>query len=535
MKMKKLNLIIILGMLLFTAGAFAQSANSDMATVTFSEKYAKPKSSDVRQIYTLDNGNFVTVREYGEELSFALYNPDMKLIKGPKKFKFTYKQEEVGKNYFHSTILVDNKIVILARQKDKKNKQFNVITQVLDLEAFAIYIKPHILFTIPFSRARWENFEVTVSKNKKFFLLDFFLPSSKKGYKELALKLYDLEGELLWERKTDLLSKTPELKKSFDVSSQGICVLSVTSIVDDKGEAEAKPTVFIINKEGEVIKEVELNNIKGKDIYITNLEVEFSKDDILYAVGLYLNENKRGPIGTITFSYDVAKDEISDVIKQEMPDKAVVEYQGARRAKKHYDHKKTKGSNALRNYYIKDVISNSNGYYVILEKYYYTYNSKNRTKTFYYGHILVVNYNKDHEIIWAKKIPKNQILVAGGGYSFGLSSFNSALMFAGFSTFAIDDNLYFVYNDNIKNFKDIKSVKEGKMKSMTRNGYGGGTALTLAKLDGTGKLKMEPLFTVETNDKLLTRPMLSVIQKNESIIIFARRSKDFRFIKIQPK
>jgi len=144
--MKKLNLIIILGMLLFSAGAFAQSANSNMAKVTFSEKYAKPKSSDVRQIYTLDNGNFVTVREYGEELSFALYNPEMKLIKGPQKFKFTYKQKEGGKNYFHSTILVDNKIVILARQKDKRNKQFNVIAQVLDLEAFAIYIKPHILF-----------------------------------------------------------------------------------------------------------------------------------------------------------------------------------------------------------------------------------------------------------------------------------------------------------------------------------------------------------------------------------------------------
>lgn len=529
------NLLIILGMMLLASNVLAQQANSNMAKVTFSEKYAKPKASDVRQIFTLDNGNFVTVREYGEELSFALYSSDMKLLKGPKKFKFTHKQKEVGKNYFHSTQLVDNKLVIFARQKDKKNKQFNIISQVLDLEAFAIYIKPHILFTIPFSRARWENFDVTVSKNKKYFLLDYFVPTAKKGYKELAFKLYSLEGEMLWERKSGLLSKTPNLTKSFDVSSKGVSVLSVTSIIDEDDEAEARPTVFIFDKEGEILKEVELDNLKNSKIHITNLEVEFSKDDILYAVGLYLNENKRGPIGTITFSYDIANDEVSDIIKQEMPDKAVVEYQGERRTKKHYEHKKTKGSNALRNYTIKDVIANSTGYYVILEKYYYSYNSRTKKTTYFFGHILVVNYDKEHEIVWAKKIPKNQILSSGGGFSFGTTGFVNALMFAGFSAFSINDNLYFVYNDNIKNFKDIKSIKEGKMKSMTHNGYGGGTALTLAKLDANGELQLEPLFTVDTNDKLLTRPQLSVVQDNVSIIVFARRSKDFRFIKIQPK
>jgi len=533
--MRKLNLIIILGLFLFTSSAFAQTAKSDLATVTFSEKFAKPKASDVRQIFTLDNGNFVTVREHGENMVIALYSPDMKLLSGPKDFKFTYKPKEVGKNYFHSAELVNNQLIIFARQKDKANKQFNVILQVLDLEAFAVSTPPHVIFTIPFSRARWENFTITVSKNKQYFLLDYFVPTNQKGYKELAFKLYNSDMELMWERNSGLLTKTPHLTKSFDVSSKGVSVLSVTSKVDENNDAEAKPMVFIFDKGGDLIKQVELDNLGSAKIYITNLYIKFSKNDLLYAVGLYLNENKRGPIGTVAFSYDVERDEMSEVIKQEMPDKAVVEYQGERRAKKHYEHKKGKGSNALRNYEIKQVVTNSNGYYIILEKYHYVYDTRTGKTTYYFGHILVVNYDKEHHIVWAKKIPKNQILVSSGN-GFGLNSFSTVgvFMFAGFSAFAIDDNLYFVYNDNIKNFNDIKSVQEGRMKSMKHNGYGGGTALTLAKLDANGQLKMEPLFTVDTNDKLLTRPKLSVIQDNQSIILFARRSKDFRFIKIQP-
>ena len=531
--MRKLNLIIILGLFLFTNSGFAQSANSDLATVTFSEKFAKPKASDVRQIFTLDNGNFVTVREHGEDMVIALYNPDMKLLNGPKNFKFTYKPKEIGKNYFHSAELVNDQLIIFARQKDKAKKQFNVILQVLDLEAFVITVSPHVIFSIPFSRARWENFTITVSKNKQYFLIDYFVPTEQKGYKELAFKLYDSNMELMWERGSGLLTKTPHLTKSFDVSSKGISVLSVTSKSSENNNVEAKPIVFVFDKEGDIIKQVELDNPGRSKIYITNLYIKFDENDLLYAVGLYLNEYGRGPIGTVAFSYDVEKDEMSDIIKQEMPDKAVVEYQGKHRAKKHYEHKKGKGSNALRYYDIKQVVTNSNGYYIILEKYYYVYDTKTGKTTYYFGHILVVNYDKEHHIVWAKKIPKNQILVSSGG-TFGFNSNINVFMFAGFSTFAIDDNLYFVYNDNIKNFKDVKSVKEGRMKSMKRNGYGGGTALTLAKLNENGQLEIEPLFTVDSNDKLLTRPKLSVIQDNQSIILFARRNKDFRFVKIQP-
>ena len=124
--------------------------------------------------------------------------------------------------------------------------------------------------------------------------------------------------------------------------------------------------------------------------------------------------------------------------------------------------------------------------------------------------------NKDGQISWAKKIPKYQRTSNDGGF------------YSSYTLAQINSKLYFIFNDNPKNFflqkgEHYKSYSRGK-----------NCVLTLVELDQNGKTTRESIFAADQAD-IYTRPKVCRQVADKEVILFGRKKKNQKFIKLSFK
>ena len=209
-----------------------------------------------------------------------------------------------------------------------------------------------------------------------------------------------------------------------------------------------------------------------------------------------------------------------DVINQNLKKRKV------KKNKKRKSNNKTVGVSNLvpRNFYV-----HSDGSMIITGEQYFSVtttstdangNTTSRT-TYYYHDILVTKINKDGSLAWMKKLPKRQ----SGGKSQGSMSFK---MIEG------ENDLYFVYMDNIKNLA-LGTIEEPENH---RDGKGG--FLTAYKVDyATGESKRISLLDSRNIKEMkmyqFTLSRISSVAPDEFVFEVYKRKKEDVLIKVELK
>lgn len=134
--------------------------------------------------------------------------------------------------------------------------------------------------------------------------------------------------------------------------------------------------------------------------------------------------------------------------------------------------------------------------------------------SFYYGDILAVNIAPDGNIIWASKIPKvQQTQDDNGNYS-------------SFATAVVKDNVYFFYNDHVKNTID-KTYDEVYKMQLNKNG-----AFVMVTLDSKGKLKREEIINLDVAETAVVSQSCKQIEPSK-IFIYGNWLKKQQFSTIE--
>jgi hypothetical protein len=201
------------------------------------------------------------------------------------------------------------------------------------------------------------------------------------------------------------------------------------------------------------------------------------------------------------------------------------EIEKARKAERTGDDKRKA---ELYNFALDDLILRNDGGAVLVAEQFYVYedqefdnfgvgfnrfgnpNNAVRTNYFYnYNDIIVVNIRPTGEIEWTARIPKKQETVNDGGY---YSSYAMSIQPTG---------LYFLYNDNARNFDD---KKPGRIYNFSGND----SVMTVAQIQKDGNVTIFPIFDKNGSGAIIRPKICEQIGKKE-MAIYGERGKYFQF------
>lgn len=332
-----------------------------------------------------------------------------------------------------------NKILVYYRKKpEKRNDKIN--KDVIGLYSFDKQMEKvwGQDVEMPYTEARMNNIDYTIDKDGNVYILTEVL-------KEGETKMYDRDDNPNFNYQLVVISES-----GVDVSASDV-------------------------------------DVNGK--YVTQVNFYEGKNESLILAGFY--GNKRGRQVDGIFYCNVNKDgKESDFKTYEIPSEIIKQYMSTR-AQNKIDKKEGKGKDiGLTNMRIREITFEKDGSVLISsEEYFFTVTYNQKTGQTYYNHyyqdILITKINKDGELAYWKKMPKNQ-------YAGGTSSpvYRGGM---GYKVVNTDKFYYYIFLDNVKNIE----LATNKEPARHQDGFGG--FLTAYQVDKeTGEVKK--LSIVDTRD-----------------------------------
>ncbi|MDN3690090.1 hypothetical protein [Cyclobacterium jeungdonense] len=147
-------------------------------------------------------------------------------------------------------------------------------------------------------------------------------------------------------------------------------------------------------------------------------------------------------------------------------------------------------------------------------------NSSNGTSSvsyhYTYGNIVIAEFDPNGGRKWTKKIVKNQ------------KSSNDSGFYFSYSVSMINNNLYFIFNDNVKN---LGYNGKGKVERFTPKSYKE-HMMTFAKLDGEGTLSRSSL-SMNRNRNLMTITPVNTQTDDHEMVVYGQHKKRYRLARLE--
>lgn len=527
--MKKLLLVISLA----TLSAFsthAQVAISKDFTYNVSKPY---KVVDGSKAYFSKNDEIVTVK-YGKGV-FTLQKfsgPNMNEIKRTTVDKtegFTTEsyQEVNGKFYFFYSIWdkSNTKEQLFVREVDFENTKFvgpgKKIISVNGKITGGANIAG-MMFGFGGSLAS-NKFEITKSFNEKNFIVKYRkYPESKndKINKDvIGMYVFDYELNPIWDGEIKMPYTEKKMNNiAYSVDENGNAYILSEIINDESGrrttkDGEPNYTIELIKIEPDQTMSNTKVTMKGK--FTDNVDFFEGKNNEIVIAGFYSNSKGRGIDGF--FMSKLVDESVEDIKFYEIPVDVMKMYLSDRTQNK-LDKKDAKTDLKMFNMVLRNITYKEDGSMTIYgEKYYvtsYTDPKTGRTTyTYYYQEIIGAGIDKDGELLWMKKFPKNQIGSNGrGGMGYYLMTANN-----------VD---YLLFLDNVNNIQ----LPLNKFPKAHKDGSGG--YLTGFKVDReTGETEKVSLF--DTRDakgielfQFNTGRIIKVNEKTIAVECYKKKKED---------
>ena len=537
--MKKIKLLFAV-ILITTQSFYGQVRPKDVKIVKGETSKSKSFVSEI--IGSEKNGSTYYIKKKKGSLFSGLktkiilekLNSDMTLTNSNE---LQFKTE--GKNlHFQFSTYLKGKIYVFSSFLNKKDRKQYLFVQSVNKSSLTLNNDRKKIAEVPYKK-KWTfgsdgYFIDGKSKDKSKFAIYYKLPYSKKENEKFGFHVFNDDMELIWENKVTL----PYSDKLFEPVDYVIDNLGNTYLLgkifkDRKEKSEKnKPRYrYHILRYSNMGKKLDEYPISINEKFLNTLKLVVSDNQDLICGGFYsLIESKflsynEYVMGSFFLKIDGDSKKIVTKNFKEFDKELITQHlrkRQKRRAKKKIQKGKLLG---LSDILIKDIIiKKDGGAYLVGEKEYSVtstttttdangHTSTRTTTTYYANEILVISVTPAGTIEWEEQIKKQQ---ASGSYTY-----------LSYAVANINDELFFVYNDNPKNL----DYKEG---DKFRYFSPGRKAVTfLLKINKDGYQKRRILFS-KKEIGVYADPTIHIQPEGTKDLIFhCNRGKKIRFIKLQ--
>lgn len=352
----------------------------------------------------------------------------------------------------------------------------------------------------------------------------------KKKQKQVTMLVVDPEFRPLWQRDESIQASSDELEL-------------VNTLLDSNGNAhllsKSKPSgigfssVFVPEKYFFTLISISENGNKAlhkkidlKENQINAANIQVDEDGHIYFGGFYTSEKQatKSSGGTYFVKIDGTR---QSVLQQQVEafDPAFLT-SGLSDGKANRTTKRLKKGKSIEDsfYLLDQIIIKSDGSVAFvgeerIENVRSTTNSSSGATSisyhYTYGNIVIAEFDANGSRKWSKKIVKNQ------------QSSNDAGFFFSYSVSLVNNNLYFVFNDNVKN---LGYKGQGKVERFTPKSHKE-HMMTFTKLDGEGKISRSSL-SMNRNRNLMTITPVNTQTGDHEMVVYGQYKKKYRLAKL---
>ena len=529
--------------LFITQFSIAQTQPTLTTKLKWGDEYVEPSGTRATKIISIQKDGFYMLRE--KVLNNANARPKVYLEKFDRemKLKKSVEQELKYKNKqrdFEDIIMLNGQLYLLTTFNNEAKKRNYLFKQKIGSRSLIPGKSLEMIAdTEAKNSANEGSFDFHISRDSSHLLVYNDLPYNRKDPERFALRVFDKQFEQVWEKNIILPYTDNQMTvEEYRVDNQGNVYLLGVLYQDGagqrrRGSANYQYVILAYTNNGEDFKEY---RVDIGDKFITDLTFRVADDGNLICTGFYSEKGNYSVKGTYFFRLNAKTKEIFnknlkafdfDFLTSYMRPKDI---EKARKAAQRGDEKKQA---ELYNFSLDDLILRSDGGAVLVAEQYYVYevrdydnfnagiggfyNGSNFRTDYYYNYndIIVVNIKPTGEIEWTARVPKKQETTNDGGY---YSSYTMAILPTG---------LYFVYNDNNRNFEEA-----ARSKNRVYNFNGNNSVMTVAQIKQDGEVTIFPVFNNRDADTII-RPKVSKQIGKKEVAVFGEKGRYFRFASLK--
>lgn len=523
-----LALVPVFILSVFPHDAMSQ-AKTKKATVLEGEE-VDTKRSSIREIAGFDATGYYTVRAEKKHLFIEHLNKQMNVDKSTQI-------SEDDEDYYNYSALMEGNFYLFSIETDKKALTTTLFYQKVDKKTLVAEVDPHPMIVTKMASKRdyYGHLSHDMSPDESK-LLYYSKDSENLPKDEIAddtrfhLTVFDSKMAKVWAKEVVI----PIFPEQFSVEQVKVDDNGTVYIIgieyQEKSEAresrrEGNPTfkyhIYRYSNNGADVLDMP---IELKDKFITDVQIDGAPNGDLVAAGFYSDKGTFSVKGAFYIRIDGKTRQVVTQNFSAFESDFITEYL-TEKEKKKSDKKEAKGQKQeLYSFQMDELLIRANGGVTLIAEQYYSYTVCTTTSTangttttchtyYNYNDLMVITFNPDGSIAWKCKVPKRQYTVDDGGY---YSSYTYA---------AIDDKLFFIYNDNPKNLFLTAGEKIYNYTPARE------AAVIIAEIDANGKLTRELLMTTEKGE-LDIRPKMSVQTGAREVVLLAQKAKMYQFSKV---
>ncbi len=509
---------------ILTLNFSATSQDAIGARIKWSESLKTPANTYLSKVIASDaSGHYILRRTTGlvgrtNKINIEHYDSNMEFVRG-EKIDLRYNKKDRD---FEDVIMLDGQLYLLTTFNNDAKKKNYLFTQKISKRLQPAKDIKKIAEIDTRNKAREGSYDFHISRDSSKVLVYNALPLKNRDAEQFALQVFDNTFESLWSKNVTLPYDNDRFAvEEYKVSNTGdVYMMGVIYQDKNRTRRRGKPTysytVLAYTKDGDKKREY---RISLDDKFITDLTFEIDNDGDLVCSGFYSNKGTYSIKGTYFFKIDTETKEVYDKNLKEFDFDFITEDYNDRKKERlrRAEERESNRAPELFQYDLDKLILRSDGGAILVAEQFFIeqrYNNFNRygNTTFdifyYYNDIIVVNIKPNGEIQWASRIPKRQLTSNDQGY------FSSYAMAIG------KDKLYFVYNDNGRNFDDDPNNR-------IRSFNGRNSVIALSEVYKDGTVKSYPIAS-NRDERIITRPKVCKQSGRNEMLIYGELNRKFK-------
>jgi len=417
---------------------------------------------------------------------------------------------------FEGMSLFRDKVILFTSYKDKKTKMKKLYYDVFSASTLSLISKGKEIVSYNANSKMFRSsggFDIFYSEDESMMGVIVYVPYEKKGKQKFQAVVFDDQFNEVSKESYELpvLDSKMALGRAH-LSNSGEFFIAAAEYLGEKKifkPSKIKRHIYQLDEGGLIDHVIKLKN---KHIYSYTFKTNEYNDLIL--AGFYAEESKRGVAGTFYLRFDSKENEVDSENSQAFSDDFITQGWSDRAKKKA---SKKKKEPVLYKYSLRELVATDDGGALLVAEQYYsvtrTYRTSNggtRTVTYYYYNDVIVSKMDDQgEFQWNKKVRKYQVSTNDGGY------------YSSFAFHSDKDNIYIMYNDNMKNYDESGKAKPVDAKIVPTSFASNKKNVTsIVTIDiNTGELKKEQLFNKKETGTIAV-PKIHFSSKDEDKLFF---------------
>ena len=499
------------------------------ATIRWGDFLQQPPGTQINKLAALNKQGFHILRTRaagairGEQAYLEYYDNGLD-IKKSEKIDLKYKGKQRS---FEDVLSIGGQLYLFTSYSNQAQKKNFLFYQKISKRLLPSRNLVKIAEIESRNKGNDGSFNILVSPDSTKVLLYNQLPYKKKDPERFALRVFDDQLEMIWQKDIILPYSDQQLVvEDYRIDENGNVYLLGMLFNDGtrqrrRGLPNYEYIILAYTEEGEEHQEY---HIGIQEKFITDLTFRIGKDGKLVCAGFYSEKGAFSVKGTCFFGLDPETKEVKNFSFKEFDFEFRTKFlsEGAQRRAARAESAGNNDREAeLSRFSLDKLILRSDGGAVLVAEQYYVFERSYRYwdgtlrfDYFYnYNDIIVVNLRPDGSIEWATRIPKRQETVNDGGY------------FSSYAMSIVRDRLYFIFNDNGRNYED------GGNDNRLYNFNGRNSIITLAEISKGGALEMYPLFE-NRNAGTITRPKICKQIGSKRMLVYGEKGRDFRFAEL---